>query len=242
MNNALRQQLYLIADEMRGMATLSRTFAANVYETERAHRMMELAAEVAALAEETPVAEVRALFEAEPWHRASPALGVDAAVFNGAGRVLMIQRRDNGRWALPGGIAEIGSTPAEAVLKELWEEAGLRGTVTRLLGLFDSRRWHGWSKVHMWHLTFLVECPDLTTTPGIESLDARFFLPDALPVELHSSHGPRLAAAVAALRDGTTHFDPGTSLDVAMPLHQRPEGAPEPGSDGGQWRRGVTEG
>lgn len=56
MNNALRQQLYLIADEMRGMATLSRTFAANVYETERAHRMMELAAEVAALAEETPVA------------------------------------------------------------------------------------------------------------------------------------------------------------------------------------------
>jgi 8-oxo-dGTP pyrophosphatase MutT (NUDIX family) len=223
MNNALRQQLYLIADEMRGMATLSRTFAANVYETERAHRMMELAAEVAALAEETPVAEVRALFEAEPWHRASPALGVDAVVFDGAGRVLMIQRRDNGRWALPGGIAEIGSTPAEAVLKELWEEAGLRGTVTRLLGLFDSRRWHGWSKVHMWHLTFLVECPDLTTAPGIESLDARFFPPDALPVELHSSHGPRLAAAVAALLDGTTHFDPGTSLDVAMPLHQRPE-------------------
>lgn len=228
MNNELRQQLYLIADEMRGMATLSRTFAANVYETERAHRTMELAAEVAALAEETPVAEVRALFEAEPWHRASPALGVDAAVFNGEGHVLMIQRRDNGRWALPGGIAEIGSTPAEAVLKELWEEAGLRGTTKRLLGIFDSRRWHGWSKVHMWNLTFLVECPDLTLAPGIESLGTRFFPPDALPAELHSSHGPRLAAAVAALRDGTTYFDPGTSLDVAMPMHQRPEGATEP--------------
>jgi 8-oxo-dGTP pyrophosphatase MutT (NUDIX family) len=223
MNNELRQRLYLIADEMRGMATLSRTFAANVYETERAHRMMELAAEVAALAEETTVAEVRALFEAEPWHRASPALGVNAAVFDAAGRVLMIQRRDNGRWALPGGIAEIGSTPAEAVLKELWEEAGLRGTVVRLLGLFDSRRWQTRSKVHSWHLTFLVECPDLTPAPGIESLDARFFPPDALPAELHSNHGPRLATTVAALRDGTTYFDPGTSLDVAMPTHQRPE-------------------
>lgn len=233
MDNALRQQLYLIADEMRGMATLSRTFSTNIYETERAHRIMELAAEVAALAEETPVAEVRALFEAEPWHRASPALGVDAAVFDGTGRVLMIQRRDNERWALPGGIAEIGSTPAEAVLKELWEEAGLRGTVVRLLGLFDNQRWPGWSKVHMWHLTFLVECPDLTTAPGIESLDARFFPPDALPTELHSSHGPRLAATVAALRDGTTYVDPGTSLDTAMPMHQRPEGVHESSSEEG---------
>jgi len=231
MNNALRQQLYLIADEMRGMATLSRTFSINVYETERAHRMMELAAEVAALAEETSVAEVRALFETEPWHRASPALGVDAAVFDAAGRVLLIQRRDNGRWALPGGIAEIGSTPAEAVLKELWEEAGLRGTVVRLLGLFDSRRWPGWSKVHMWHLVFLIECPNLTTAPGIESLDARFFPPDTLPAELHSSHGPRLATTITALRDGTTYFDPGTSLDMAMPMHQRPEGEEGPESD-----------
>jgi ADP-ribose pyrophosphatase YjhB (NUDIX family) len=224
MDNALRQQLYLIADEMRGMATLSRTFSTNIYETERAHRMMELAAEVAALAEGEPVEEVRALFEAEPWHRASPALGVDAAVFDADGRVLMIQRRDNERWALPGGIAEIGSTPAEAVLKELWEEAGLRGTVVRLLGLFDNHRWPGWSKVHMWHLVFLIECPDLTPAPGIESLDAQFFPPDALPSELHSSHGPRLAAVVAAWRDGTTYSDPGTSLDLAMPMHQRPEG------------------
>lgn len=224
MNNDLRQSLYLIADEMRGMATLSRTFSANVYETERAHRMMELAAEVAALAEERPVAEVRALFEAEPWHRASPALGVNAAVFDTAGRVLLIQRQDNGRWALPGGIAEIGSTPAEAVLRELWEEAGLRGEVVRLLGIFDSRRWQSRSKVHMWHLTFLIECADLTPVPGIESLDARFFPPDALPAELHSGHGPGIAATVAALRDGTTYFDPGTSVGVAMPMHQRPEG------------------
>lgn len=225
MHNALRQSLYLIADEMRGMATLSRTFSTNVYETERAHRMMELAAGVAALAEAEPVAEVRALFEAEPWHRASPALGVDAAVFDPAGRVLLIQRKDNGRWALPGGIAEIGSTPAEAVLKELWEEAGLRGAVVRLLGIFDSRRWQSWSKVHMWNLTFLVECAKLTPVPGIEALAARFFPPDALPAELHSNHGPRLVQTLAALRTGTTYFDPETSYGVAMPLHQRPEGA-----------------
>ncbi len=221
--NKLRRELYLIADEMRGMATLSRTFASNVYETERAHRMMELATAVAALAEGEPVEEVRAIFEAEPWLRISPALGVDAAVLDAEGRILLIQRKDNGTWALPGGIAEIGSTPAEAVLRELWEEAGLRGEVTRLLGLFDNRRWPGWSKVHMWHLTLLVTCDDLTPAPGIECLDARFFAPEALPAEMHGNHRPRLIETFAALRSGTTYFDPGTSVGRAMPMEQRPE-------------------
>ncbi len=96
--NELRQALYLIADEMRGMATLGRTFAGNIYETERAHRMMALAAQVAALAEGEPMAEVRALFEAEPWHRASPMLGVNAVVLDSEGRVLLIQRKDNEHW------------------------------------------------------------------------------------------------------------------------------------------------
>ncbi len=223
--NELRQALYLIADEMRGAATLSRTFASNVYETERAHHLMDLAAQVAALAEGEPVAEVRAIFEAEPWHRASPALGVDAAVFDPTGRVLLIQRRDNGHWALPGGIAEIGQTAAEATLRELWEEAGLRGRVVRLLGLFDSRVWRSWSKVHMWNLIFLVECDDPTPVPGIETLDARFFPPEALPEAMHSNHAPRIAAALRALREGTTYSDPAASDDGrAMPIHQRPAG------------------
>ncbi len=70
----LKQALYLIADELRGMASLSNYFAANVYEVERAHRMMELAANVAALVDEETPEVVRTLFDAEPWLRFSPAL------------------------------------------------------------------------------------------------------------------------------------------------------------------------
>ena len=81
----LRQELYLIADEMRGMATLGKHFANNIYEVERAHRIVELAAKVAALADEGTLADVRAVFDAEPWHRASPAIGVEAAVFDPQG-------------------------------------------------------------------------------------------------------------------------------------------------------------
>lgn len=219
--NDLREQLYLIADEMRGMATLGRTFAANVYEAERAHRIMELAATVGALAEGQTKDEVRLIFEAEPWHRATPSAGVDALVIDGAGQLLLVQRKDNGRWAMPGGIAEIGHSPAESALKELWEEAGLRGQATRLLGVFDSRLWGSRSKVHMVHFVFHVACDELVPAHGIEMLAARFFAPDALPAEMHYGHDRRIARCLEALRNGVTYHDPADSRDGEMPMFQR---------------------
>ena len=220
----VRQELYLIADEMRGMATLGKHFAHNVYEVERAHRIVELAAKVAALADEGTLAEVRAVFDTEPWQRASPAIGVEAAVFDARGDILLVQRKDNAQWATPGGIAEIGQTPAEAALRELWEEAGLRGTVRRLLGVFDGRFWGSQSKVHIIHLVFLVECVEQSPVPGIEMLDTRFFAPTMLPAEMHKGHGERIPKCVELLRTGETFFDPAISTDAAMPMHQRPTG------------------
>ena len=220
----LRQSLYLIADEMRGMATIGRHFAENVYEVERAHRVMELAARVAALADDGTPAEVAATFAAEPWHRASPAVGIDAAVFGADGTILLVRRRDNGRWAMPGGLAEIGQTPAEAVLRELWEEAGLRGRVTRLLGVFDGRLWGSRSKVHLVHFVFAVACNDPEPSPGSEMLDARFFPIDQLPEELHRGHDRRVPKVIELWHGGETYFDPASSHDLDMPMHQRPAG------------------
>src|SRR5690349_9417590 len=147
----LKQALYLIADEMRGMATLHKFFAENVYHAERADQLMRLAAKVASLVDENAPETVQAIFSAEPWLRFSPAIGTDAAVFNPNGEILLIQRKDNGRWAMPGGVVEIGQSLAEAALRELWEEAGLRGRVIRLLGMFDGRIWRSQSKLHLVH-------------------------------------------------------------------------------------------
>jgi ADP-ribose pyrophosphatase YjhB (NUDIX family) len=218
--NDLKQALYLIADEMRGMASISRWFAGNVYEVERAHRIMELAVQVAALADESPSEEVRAIFEQEPWLRFSPVIGVEAAVFNDQGEILLIQRRDNAHWALPGGLAEIGSTFPESTLKELWEEAGLRGRVTRLLGVFDGRLWGSRFKAHLVHMVYQVVCDDLMPQPGIETLDARFFARESLPLPLHPGHDRRIPAVCAAL-DQDTFFDPADSTQMEMPMHQR---------------------
>ncbi len=229
--NDIRQALYLVADEMRGMASIGRAFAGNIYEAERAHRVMELAAEIAALAEiagESGAdsvqvrAEVRAIFEAEPWLRVSPVVGVDAAVFDPGGAILLIQRRDNGHWAMPGGLAEIGMSFPETAVKELWEEAGVRGRVARLLGVFDARFWGSRVKTHLVNMVFQVACDECEPQPGVEALDAGYFARDALPAPLHPGHDTRVPE-VFARRGRDAYFDPADWRTGDLPLHQRPE-------------------
>ena len=224
----LRQRLYLIADELRGLASLSGFYADNAHETERAHRAMGLAAELAALADGAAPETVRADFLAEPWLRFSPAVGVDAAVFDPEGRLLLVLPEGDVGWAMPGGLADIGETPPEAVLRELWEEVGLRGRVRRLLGLFDARRWGTRAKVHLIQLVFLVECERLIPSPGVEILDAGFFPPDDLPQPLRVGHDTRIPKVLDVLRGSSTFFDPADSSNADPPMHQRPSGAVSP--------------
>ena len=224
----LRQALYLMADEMRGMGTLGKYFSANVYEAERAAHMLTMAARLIALADgDLSTEHVAALVDqvlAENMFHISPINSVECAVFNPAGELLLIQRRDNQKWALPGGIAEIGPSLPEMALRELWEEAGVRGQVTRVLAMFDARQWNTTVKFHLMHFVFQVRCDDYTPAPGIESLDARYFAPDALPAldTMHQGHARRIPVVIDMWRSGQTYFDPADSRLAAMPMEQRP--------------------
>lgn len=219
--NDLQQALFLIADQIRGMATLLQRFAGDdVYQREHGHHMLELAAEVAALADNRPADALRADFaQDDALTHISPVIGADAAVINPQGEILLIQRRDNAHWALPGGLCEIGRTLAESALLELWEEAGLRGRTTDLIGVWDGRVWGSRSKVHIVNVVFRVECDDFIPAPGIEALDARFFAPDNLPDPLHPGHSNRIARVFA--HTGATFVDLADTRQDELPVFQR---------------------
>jgi ADP-ribose pyrophosphatase YjhB (NUDIX family) len=225
MNDDLKQALYTIADEMRGMASVKHYFSSDPYDIERAENMMALAAKIAALVddEHTPD-EIKDIFFEQPWMRISPAVGVDAFVQNDAGEVLLIQRADNNLWALPGGLCEIGQTTAEAALKELYEEAGLRGEVVRLLGVFDNRIWGTRSKVHLNNIAYQVRCQSLDAKVGTECIDYAFFAEDALPFDrMHPGHDTRVPVCFEMLRTGAVAFDAASSHETTYSDHQRPE-------------------
>jgi 8-oxo-dGTP pyrophosphatase MutT (NUDIX family) len=61
---------------------------------------------------------------------------VTGVVRDGAGRVLLVQQRDDARWSTPGGAIEPNETPADAVVREVWEETGLLVTPQRVLGVY----------------------------------------------------------------------------------------------------------
>lgn len=55
-------------------------------------------------------------------------------------RVLLIHRRDNGRWEPPGGVLELDETIEDAVIREVEEETGARVEVERLTGVYKNMR------------------------------------------------------------------------------------------------------
>ena len=61
---------------------------------------------------------------------------VSAHVFDDAGRLLLVRQRDGGIWSTPGGLIEPDERPADAVVREAWEETGLVVAPERLLGAY----------------------------------------------------------------------------------------------------------
>jgi ADP-ribose pyrophosphatase YjhB (NUDIX family) len=216
-----RQQLYLIADELRSIGNSGRYYASNSYEHERAEQTLKLAARIASLADPEPLPMLTALF-LDDWLHITPKLAVNAYVQNPAGEVLLLKRRDNGNWCMPGGGSEIGQTTSEACLRELWEEGGLRGEIVRLVGAFDSQRCGVTTRAQALMLVFLVACADLTPEAGSEMTDARFFPLDALPTQMSPAQSHMVAVCGTLIQTGGSYVDPASSYDVDMPMHQRP--------------------
>jgi 8-oxo-dGTP diphosphatase len=66
------------------------------------------------------------------------SVSIAGVVVDEAGRVLVVQRRDNGRWEPPGGILERDETFEEGVVREVAEETGITVGVERLTGVYKN--------------------------------------------------------------------------------------------------------
>ena len=201
-------EIYLIADELRSVADLGLHYADNDYDRERYRRARSLSARLVAALEQRPADDVMEEYLGSPVH-ATPYVAADAAVFL-EGRILLIRREDNGLWAMPGGATEVGETWAQSVERELWEEAGVKGTATRLLGVFDSRSWGSRVSYHFYGSVWLVELDDgQTPVAGPETTGVGFFAEDDLP-DLSPGHARKVPLVFELARGDVPapYFDP----------------------------------
>ena len=61
---------------------------------------------------------------------------VTAVVRDARNSLLLVQQSDYGVWSTPGGAVEMHETPADAVVRETWEETGLLVRPTRLIAVY----------------------------------------------------------------------------------------------------------
>ncbi len=62
-------------------------------------------------------------------------------MFDAAGRILMVREVvDSNRWTLPGGWADVNQTPAQSVVREVFEESGYRVRAVKLAAVWDRAR------------------------------------------------------------------------------------------------------
>ncbi len=210
----LAERLAAWADRLRDVSARGLHFADNPYDRENYRVVQDVALELLAVAvDKTP--ESLEPLRAPVFSRPTPFAVGDAAILDGAGRILLIRRADNGLWAMPGGALEVGETPAQGVEREALEETGLRCRARTLIGVYDSRYCGSVTRHHLYHFTFLCD-PLEGEVPGVgshalEVLDVRWFLEEALPQDLDPGHASRLPAAFRAWRqEGPAFFDGST--------------------------------
>jgi 8-oxo-dGTP pyrophosphatase MutT (NUDIX family) len=127
---------------------------------------------------------------------------VAAIIFNERSEVLLQLRSDNHLWALPGGAIEPGEEPAEAIIREVWEETGLEVLPERISGVYGGKtgltEYPNGDKVAIIAITFVcrVAGGELKVDDD-ETLQLGYFPVHALPENIMGKHQVRIQHAAS---------------------------------------------
>lgn len=183
--------------ELQALSQTGLTYSLSDYDTERYTRLAAIAAEIVENQTGLPAGPTLENFLVQPGY-ATPKVDVRGAVVRD-GRILLVQERADGGWCMPGGWADVGQTPAETVVREVWEESGFRVAAVKLIGVYDANRTGTpLAFYHAYKLVFLCEIVGGAARPSAETLAVDFFSFGDLPPLSRERTGERHLAEVAA--------------------------------------------
>jgi ADP-ribose pyrophosphatase YjhB (NUDIX family) len=163
------------------------------------------------LAEHTGMDPVRSLglFAGESGYP-TPKVDVRGVVFRDD-RLLLVREREDGLWTLPGGWADVGESPREAVEKEIREETGYHTRAVKLLAVWDRDR-HGAPPLPWYVYKLAIRCELIggMAADSIETEAAEFFAEDQIPP---LSRGRVTPAQIARIFEHHRHPEWPTEFD-----------------------------
>ena len=110
---------------------------------------------------------------------------VNVIVENDKGEILLIQRSDNGNWALPGGAIDIGESLTQAAIREVQEETGITCQITGLVGIYTDPKhiilYTSNNEARQeFSVVLIADILDGQPTPSGESLEVRWVSPEVV--------------------------------------------------------------
>jgi 8-oxo-dGTP diphosphatase len=136
------------------------------------------------------------------------SVSVAGVTIDDQGRILIMQRRDNGHWEAPGGVLDLLKTPEDGAAREVLEETGVHVRVERLTGVYKNMT------KGVIALVYRCSPRDGDAAPSREASDVRWarrdeiddFMTPAYAVRVHDAFGD---VAASRQHDGVNLL-PGT--------------------------------
>lgn len=169
-----------IAQSLQSIAQAGLTYTENKYDVERYEQIMQLSKDILSDFSEIRMEKLHDIFKLEKGYL-TPKVDVRAVIFREQ-KILMVKETSDGKWALPGGWADVGLTASEVVVKEVQEESGLDVSTVKLLAVFDKKcHPHPPEIYYVYKLFFLCKEIGGTLKTGIETSEVGFFESNELP-------------------------------------------------------------
>jgi ADP-ribose pyrophosphatase YjhB (NUDIX family) len=173
MNPPNHKNLFDLLDELRAIAQMGLHYCKDPYDLQRYNRLMEIATSEYAAIAGLSQGEIKNRFSRELGY-ITPKVGIQGAVINGAGEILLEQRADDSCWGLPAGWMEVGETPEQCIQRELLEETNLQVVPEKIIG-FHNRLAGAYKQPHASvHILFWCRLVGGELKKSFESLDMKF--------------------------------------------------------------------
>ncbi len=197
-----------IAQQLQSIAQAGLTYTENKYDVERYGQIMHLSKEIIADHSGISMEKLDYIFDLEEGYL-TPKVDVRAVICR-ENKLLMVKEDTDGRWALPGGWADVGLTASEVAIKEVREESGLEVRVEKLLAVLDKKcHPHPPEPYYVYKMFFHCHEVGGTLTTGIETSEIGFFARHELPQLSTNRNTKSQIDMIFRLLDnpGETYFD-----------------------------------
>lgn len=196
------------AREIFSMSQAGLTYSQNEFDIERYKRLQEITAEMIESQSGLSKESVLESFSMQAGY-ATPKIDVRGAVIRD-NKILLIQERMDGRWAMPGGWADLGNAPASVAEREVWEESGYHVKAEKVVAVIDANRIEPMEFYHAFKIIFL--CTLIGGEPQVshETMAVDFFDMNNLPpLSLYRTDESMLREVFAHIQDPNrrTAFD-----------------------------------